>query len=690
MNPPRRWKLLLLLVTTLAFAPGLSGDWVWDDTDLIVHNRFVQHPDDLSRAFTSSFWDVSGLRGDRSASYWRPLVTLAYVAEWRAFGAKTLGWHLVSLALHLGCVILTARWLSRRLVGAQPAAALVGAALFALHPTRPESVAWISGSTDLWATLFTLLALEGWDRRDRVGLALSSASLTLAVMAKESALLVPAALALDAALTRGALPDRDTLRRLAATSAPMFVVTALRLRWVPIPHPPALPQSPLDAPLRVLSSLGHATRLALAPVPPSSFAASATLDPTGAPTYAMWSVVLGVAVIATFVAALRRARRDPRWRPWVADAGWLLVVSVPALNLVPLRLEVLVAPRFLYLPVLGLAALVARAFAAAPPASRHTAGLMVGAALTTCFGLTLEHTSHFETDDALFTHEHEAHPEVCATWRQLAAVRGAAGRVGDALRLESGRFACALRRGYDVEIAAAGHTLGERVAAATPDADQRTLVAVRDFLRAFDPARDGSATLNVSAARVTVPLTTRGRASAWASMQPFVAVMEARTLDLDSAEARLRAALARDDRDLAAWRNLLVVVAQQERWPEVLEACAQALARAPRDRAMTSLCALAQGALRETRPPPSDPWDARLAAARRRLALGAIELARRDAEALHFERRERPEPLVLLVRADLTDGLRDRARERVLAGLASLAPPGRAPLAALLAEIDAR
>ncbi|MFO0624808.1 MAG: hypothetical protein U0325_04270 [Polyangiales bacterium] len=368
----------------------------------------------------------------------------------------------------------------------------------------------------------------------------------------------------------------------------------------------------------------------------------------------------------------------------------VLVALAPALNLVPLRLEVLVAPRFLYLPLLGLAALAARAFAAVPEARRRVAGLAAGALLTTAFGLTLEHAAHFTSDDALFAHELASHPEVCATWRQLAAVRGAAGRVDEALRLESGRFACALREGRAVEVAAAAHTLGERVAAATPDADQPTLLAVREFLRAFDPARDGAATLDVPAARVTVPLTALGRAHAWPAMQPFLAVMEARTLDLPAAEARLRAALARDDRDLAAWRNLLVVLAQQERWAETLDTCAAALARAPDDRAMSGLCALAHDARRATQPPPADPWVARLAVAQRRLALGARALARRDAEALRGERPDRAGPWVILVRADLADGLRDRARERLSAGLAAVPPAARPELAALDASLRTR
>jgi hypothetical protein len=686
-----RWRTLLLLtVTALAFAPGLGGDWVWDDTDLILHNGYIQRPDVLSRAFTTSFWDVSSLRAEGVAGYWRPLVTLAYAAQWRAFGASPRGWHLVSLALHLACVALAARWIARRLGGAAPEAALFGAALFALHPTRPETVSWVSGCTDLWAALFTLLALEAWDRQTRRGLALGAVSLALAVMAKESALLIPAALALDAGLSRGALPDRATLRRLAALSAPMLALTALRLRWVPLLRPTTATTAPLDAPLRVLSSLGHAARMALAPVPASSFAAPATLDAAGAPTYATWSVLVGAAVLGVAALALHRARRDPRWRPWVADGAWLLVVAAPALNVVPLRLEVLVAPRFLYLPLLGLAAMAARLAASVPAARARTTRLVAGALLATCFGLTLERAAQFTSDDALFTHEQETHPEVCATWRQLAAVRSAAGRRDEALQLERGRFACALREGRDVAIAAAGHTLAERVADVTPDAEQRTLGAVLAFLRAFDPAREGPASLDVPPARIATPLTPRARAAVWPSMQPFVAVVEARTLDLPAAESRLRAALARDDRSLPAWRNLLVVLAQQERWPEVLAACATTLARAPNDGPLRGLCGLAQAAWHDTHPPPADPYAARLAVARRRLALGARELARRDAAALFAERNDRPEALLLLARADLADGLRDRARARLIAGLTGLPEAAQGPVRALLQEIDTR
>lgn len=656
---------------------------MWDDARLIVGNRFVRHPDSLLRVFTTGFWDVSSLSTAGSASYWRPLVTLAYVAEWRLFGAAPLGWHLVNLALHLACVALVARWLSRRLGDASPRgalAALLGAALFAMHPTRPESVSWVSGCTDLWATLFALVALEGWDRRDPRGAAFAGAALALAVMAKEAVVAVPLALAVDVVMARGARPTRDEWRRLALAAAPMLAVSVVRLPWVPLPHPPVSPTGPMDLPLRVLSSLGHAVRLALFPVPASVYSAPATFDGRGVATYAPWSVALGALSAVAFAAALLRARRDPRWRPWVSDAAWFVLTVGPALNVVPLRLDTLVAARFLYLPLLGVCALFARGLLALP-AARARAGALVAAGLVLTAGaLTLEHSAHFVSDDALFTHEREVHPELCVTAQRLAAARAALGRHRDALRLERERFACVARDGAAVDLAQAGHTLAERVAAVTPDADQRTLAALRDFLLAFDPARVGDARLDVPAARVTVPLSAASRAAVWPAMQPFVAVVEARALDLSAAEARLRDAVDRDDRDVAAWRNLLVVLSLEERFADALTTCARALDHAPGDPSMTAVCALAREGLRATSPPPADPFEARLAVAERRLALGARELARRDAEPLHREHPERPEPLRVLARADLADGLVDRARERLRAALPALPPAARASM----------
>ena len=76
---------------------------------------------------------------------------------------QAAGWHhLVNVALHaVNCVLLLV--VLRRMTG-QLWPSLLVAALFALHPLRVESVAWVTGRKDVLSGLFfmlTLLAYSG-------------------------------------------------------------------------------------------------------------------------------------------------------------------------------------------------------------------------------------------------------------------------------------------------------------------------------------------------------------------------------------------------------------------------------------------------------------------------------------------------------------------------------------------------
>jgi Flp pilus assembly protein TadD len=89
--------------------------------------------------------------------FWHPMTWWSHMLDCELFGLRA-GWHhLVNLALHIANTLLVFGLL-RRMTGAMWRSATV-AALFALHPLRVESVAWITERKDLLAGFFFLLTL---------------------------------------------------------------------------------------------------------------------------------------------------------------------------------------------------------------------------------------------------------------------------------------------------------------------------------------------------------------------------------------------------------------------------------------------------------------------------------------------------------------------------------------------------
>jgi len=145
-----RALLLISLLSVLAYANSLGGDFVFDDAEQIVDNQNIRSWENLSKAFTTHVWEFRERPGNLDVPpplpYYRPLFTIMLTTEFHLFGLWPQGWHLVSLLLHILCAIGV--FYVILLMSGRGLLALLSAILFAVHPVHAESVSWISGMTD--------------------------------------------------------------------------------------------------------------------------------------------------------------------------------------------------------------------------------------------------------------------------------------------------------------------------------------------------------------------------------------------------------------------------------------------------------------------------------------------------------------------------------------------------------------
>ncbi len=186
----------LLLLAAIPYLNGLTNAFVYDDNLQLVGNPYAHNFKYLGKIFGSTVWTFEGAQG--VTNYYRPLMTLAYLLGYKVFGLVPIGFHLMSLALHMGVVLLlfaiTEQLFGNRLLS------LVAAGLFALHPIHTESVTWIAGITDLELSFFFLLTFLLYLQLEQDELAGGRTwtlragivgSYFLALLSKEQALMLP-------------------------------------------------------------------------------------------------------------------------------------------------------------------------------------------------------------------------------------------------------------------------------------------------------------------------------------------------------------------------------------------------------------------------------------------------------------------------------------------------------------------
>ncbi len=229
------WLALLAAATVALYFPSLGGDLVYDDLPLVKAAPATQSIGAAFEHMLEPFWAFNNAEGSEQRGVWRPLTSLALAIGRALPGGEPMGFHLLSLLLHVGSTLVAfklAVLLLRTRAGVTDGmrAAIGGAAaalLFSFHPAQVEAVAWISAVNDpLWG-FFGLSALLAYERaalRDHKPW-LAGVLMLAALATKEQAIVLPVlALALD--LTGG---RRMARTRILCVAVPVLLWFVARI-----------------------------------------------------------------------------------------------------------------------------------------------------------------------------------------------------------------------------------------------------------------------------------------------------------------------------------------------------------------------------------------------------------------------------------------------------------------------------
>jgi tetratricopeptide (TPR) repeat protein len=159
-------------IVLFVFWPTLGAGFLnYDDNDYVYENPKIT----AGLTFAGIGWAFTHFH----ASNWHPLTTISHMLDCQVYGLQPWGHHLTNVLLHATAAILLFRALLRLTSGAGTQQSTLNsqlrtividrrysfwangfvAALFAIHPLRVESVAWIAERKDVLSGVFFMLTL---------------------------------------------------------------------------------------------------------------------------------------------------------------------------------------------------------------------------------------------------------------------------------------------------------------------------------------------------------------------------------------------------------------------------------------------------------------------------------------------------------------------------------------------------
>jgi Flp pilus assembly protein TadD len=299
------------MIAILAIAIYLPTVWygytLMDDQGLIVENYcLIGNIGNIAQAFKTDAFGSSG-------ALYRPLLTVSLMLDALYSGQNAWGYHLANILLHaLSCCLLFYLLISLKY---SARASFISASVFSVHPVLVQAVAWIPGRNDILLTVWVLTAFICWirfqEKKSPRWLVLHLAFGLLAVLAKETALLLPALL-----LWFTWLRNRTAFPRSAFKAAAGWLVIGSLWLFMKMSAAPGLGETTVNRlPDIVAGLLGYIGKIVI----PMKFAAIPVPHDT--------SLVIGLAGAVILAAGIFPGLKDRR--SFFFGSGWFLLFLAP-------------------------------------------------------------------------------------------------------------------------------------------------------------------------------------------------------------------------------------------------------------------------------------------------------------------------------------------------------------------------
>ncbi len=398
--------IFLTVAIWLVFGQTLNHGFINFDDDLYVYQNA-----EVSRGLT-----LEGLKWFLThphARLWHPLTTLTHMTDCQIYGLRPGGHHFTNVLLHNVGSLLLFLALSR-MTGSVWRSAFV-AAIFAIHPMRVESVAWVAERKDVLSGVFFAMTLGAYAHYARAPsvrrYVVLSILMACGLMSKATFVTVPLVLLLldywplgrmRSGTRKGQSSQQSVVRDLVAEKIPLIALS-LAASAVTI-----LVQTVTMASLEQLPLLPRVKNAAVSIIVylrqmlwPSGLAVFYPHPRNHLDTWVVLGSVLLIVVI-TLVAVLLLQKRPYLFVGWF----WYLILLFPVLGFFQSGLQGR-ADRFTYLPHIGITLAVTWTIADLAPRWRYRSPVLGSSAMCIVIAFAIcawKQTTYWRDNVSLWRH----------------------------------------------------------------------------------------------------------------------------------------------------------------------------------------------------------------------------------------------------------------------------------------------
>ena len=437
--------IFLAIIVWLVFGQTLQHEFLnYDDDAYVYRNPNVMAG--LTRrgimwAFT--FAEIG---------HWHPMTWFSHMLDCRLWGLQAGGHHLSNVLLHAtAAILLFLTW--KQMTGALWRSACV-AALFAVHPQRVESVAWIAERKDVLSGVFfmaTILAHARYvSKPSFIRYALIVVLFAFGLMSKGMLVTLPFLLLLldfwplqrlKISKSIWQPEERTMVRRLVAEKIPLFMLSAASCVATNLSPEKIAPALQLSVPSRIGNALVSYVLYIKQMFYPAGLALPYFNPPGGFP---LWQEGAALALLLGFSLGALALWKT---RPWLTVGWfWYLGMMAPVIGLVQISYYAR-ADRYTYLPHIGLYLLATWSAAELPHGYRHRRKILTATALVVIAALTMSahvQASYWHDSERLWRHvldtapnNYVAHTNLGLALNQDGQVEAAIAEYQAALQIQS-------------------------------------------------------------------------------------------------------------------------------------------------------------------------------------------------------------------------------------------------------------